>query len=159
MPDRAEPGRSDMQKSIASKCNNAAWALIEQPGLNSTDIAQLLMHAATARHHWHEIGNPGSVAHADLLFAWALARAGVAGASVVLAHEALSHFEDSGAIWEQAFANAAMAAACGADRDTDGFQRHYAKAEELGAELSGPDADYFHSAFKTLLEAAGGAAS
>lgn len=152
MTDRAEPSGSDRQRSVASDCNNAAWALIEQPSLDSTDIAQLLMLAATARHHWHEIGNPSNVAHADLLFAWALARAGVAGASALLADKALSYFEDSGAIWEQAFAHAAMAAACGADHDTDGFQRHHSKAEELGAELSGPDAVHFHAAFKTVLE-------
>ncbi len=159
MSDRAEPSGSDIQRSVASKCNDAAWALIEQPGLNSTDIAQLLMLAATARHHWHEIGNPSNVAHADLLFAWALARAGVAGASVVLADKALSYFGESGSIWEQAFAHAAMAAACGADRDAEGFQRHYSRAEELGAELSGPDADYFHAAFKTVSEVPGEATS
>lgn len=152
MSDQVGPGSSDIQRRVASKCNDAAWALIEQPGLNSTDIAQLLTLAATARHHWHEIGNPGNVAHADLLFAWALARAGVAGASALLADKALSHFEDGGATWEQAFAHAAMAAACSADRDRDGFQRHYSKAEELGAELSHQDAVCFHAAFKTVME-------
>lgn len=155
MSDRIEPSSSDTQRRVASKCNDAAWALIEQPGLTPTDIAQLLTLAATARHHWHEIGSPSNVAHADLLFAWALARAGVAGASALLADKALSHFENGGAAWEQAFAHASMAAACGAGHDPDGFQRHYSRAEELGAELSQQDSVYFHAAFKTVMEKPG----
>lgn len=152
MSDPVEPSSSDIRRSVASKCNDAAWALIEQTSLTSIDIAQLLTLAATARHHWHEIGNSSNVAHAELLFAWALARAGVAETSALLAGKALSHFENDGANWEQAFAHAAMAAACSAGRDTDGFQRHYSKAEELGAKLSQKDAVYFHAAFKTVLE-------
>lgn len=141
-----------MQRGIASKCNNEAWALIEQPCLDETEVTQLLTLAATARHHWHEVGDQGAIAHADLLFAWALARAGVAGAAVQLADKALSHFEDGGAIWERAFAHAAMAAACRANDDTDGYQRHCSRAEELGAQLSGADASYFHAAFDTVSE-------
>lgn len=159
MSDRVEPGSSDMQRRVASKCNNAAWALIEQPELDAPDIARLLTLAATARHHWREIGDPGNVAHAELLFAWALARAGVAGASVFLADKALTHFEDCGATWEQAFAHAAMAAACRAERDIDGFRSHCAKAEALGAALSPQEAEYFHAAFKTVVEKPGGVPS
>lgn len=155
MSDREGSSNPETQRQVASECNDAAWTLIERPDLNPKDIAQLLTLAATARHHWHEIGNAGNVAHADLLFAWALARAGVAGASVLLADKALSYFEEDGAIWEQAFAHAAMAAACRADRDTHGFQRHYSRAQELGAGLSRQDAVYFHAAFKTVPKESG----
>lgn len=155
MSDHTGPDNSDMQKRIASKCNNAAWALIEQPDLDAADIARLLTLAATARHHWHEIGDAGNGAHADLLFAWALARAGVAEAACLLADTALSHFENGGAKWEQAFAHAAMAAACRANRDRDGFQDHCARAEALGSELSPQEADYFLAAFKTVREKPG----
>ena len=150
MPDQSPPNRLDLQKQIASKCNNAAWNLIERPNLEPTDIVQLLTLAATARHQWHEVGTTKNAAHADLLFAWALARAGVSKASDLLARGALSHFEESGATWERAFAHAAMAAACKAGGDMDGFKNHRATAEQLGLELSGPDAKYFSAAFATL---------
>ena len=150
MPDQSPPSTLDLQKQIASKCNDAAWDLIEQPNLEPTDIAQLLTLSATARHHWYEVGTTKNVAHADLLFAWALARAGVSKAADLLARVAMSHFEKNGATWERAFAHAAMAAACQVDGDTDGFKRHRAKAEQLGAQLSGPDAKYFYAAFATL---------
>ncbi len=150
MPDQTPPSRLDLQKQIASKCNDAAWDLIEHPNLEPTDIAQLLTLSATARHHWHEVGTEANIAHADLLFAWALARAGVAKAADLLARGAMSHFEESGATWERAFAHAAMAAACKAGDDMDGFKTHRATAEQLGTQLSGPDAKYFNAAFATL---------
>ena len=150
MPNESPPSRLDLQKQIASKCNDAAWDLIEKTNLEPTDIAQLLTLSATARHHWSEVGTENNIAHADLLFAWALARAGVSEAADNLARTAMSHFEKSGAAWERAFAHAAVAAACQAGGDTEGFKRHYAKAEQLGAQLSGPDAKYFSAAFATL---------
>ena len=143
MPDQSPPSTLDLQKQIASKCNDAAWDLIEQPNLEPTL-------SATARHHWHEVGTPKNIAHADLLFAWALARAGVSKAAGPLARVAMSHFEKSGATWERAFAYAAVAAACQADGDTDGFKKQRTKAEQLGAQLSGADAKYFYAAFATL---------
>ena len=150
MSDQSPPCRLELQKKIASKCNDSAWDLIEQPNLEPEKIAQLLTLSATARHHWHEVGTKKNVAHADLLFAWALARAGVSKAADHLARVAMSHFENSGATWERAFAHAAMAAACKAGGDLDGFECHRAKAEQLGAQLSGPDAKYFNAAFATL---------
>ncbi|MEP3275579.1 MAG: hypothetical protein ABJN26_15600 [Stappiaceae bacterium] len=150
MPDQVQMSSSDIQKRVASKCNDAAWNLIEQPDAGPTEITHLLTLAATARHHWHEVGKPGNIAHADLLFAWALARAGVSKAAVLLASETVAYFEQNGATWERAFAHAAMAAACSADGNTDGFQKHYSLAEQLGAKLSEPDATYFHAAFKTV---------
>lgn len=150
MTNEAQPNRSEHFKKETSQCNNGAWALIERPSLGPEDTVQLLTLAATARHYWHAEGSPNNVAHADLLFAWALARAGVSEAAVVMADSVLSYFTDQGETWELAFAHAAKAAACAARGDRNGLMSHHAKAEELGGTLSGPDAAYFSAAFKTV---------
>ena len=150
LSDQPTPNPEVLQKRLASKCNDSAWSLIEKSNLNSNDITQLLTLSATARHHWHEVGTPSNIAHADLLFAWAMARAGVSGAAVHLANSVLSFFEENGADWERAFAYAAMAAACSADGDGNGLQWHYSSAEKIGAGLSESDQSYFLAAFKSV---------
>jgi len=150
MTNETQQSRSEYLKNEASQCNNGAWTLIEQPSLDSDGIVRLLTLAATARHYWHAEGSPNNVAHADLLFAWALARAGVSEAATVVADSALSYFADHGETWELAFAHAAKAAACAARGDIAGLKRHHAQAEELGGALSEPDAAYFSAAFKTV---------
>ncbi|MEM7445974.1 MAG: hypothetical protein AAF414_21820 [Pseudomonadota bacterium] len=150
MTAQSEASRSAYFKKEASQCNNDAWTLIEQPSLEPDDIVRLVTLAATARHYWHAEGTANNVAHADLLFAWALARAGASAASNVLADSVLSFFTEEGEAWELAFAQAAKAAACAANGDSDGHKIHYAKAEEVGGRLAGPDAQYFSAAFKTV---------
>jgi hypothetical protein len=145
------PGDRDIRRRIASRANDAAWALIERPQLDPAETAQLLTLAGTARHHWHEVGTPPNAALADLLFAWAMARAGAGAAALQLATEALGQIDAlAGAAWQQAFAHAAMAAACNATGDERGFAQHHAAAARLGATLSGEDATYFHAAFRTI---------
>lgn len=150
MSDQTPLGSPELHRNIAAKCNDMAWGYVEKANLQATEIAQLLTLAATARHHWHVIGQPGNIAHADLLFAWSLARAGISDASVLMAREALAYFQQNGAMWERAFAHAAMAAACCASHDASGLQEHASKAAELGAKLSGQDATYFQAAFMTI---------
>lgn len=150
MTNETYSNRSEHFKKEASRCNNGAWDLIERPSLDYDDIIQLLTLAATARHYWHREGSPNNIAHADLLFAWALARAGVSDAATVLADSALSYFTDDGEPWELAFAHAAKAAAYAAQGDLAGLEKHYAQAKGLGATLTGPDGSYFAAAFKTV---------
>ena len=85
MTNETQNSRSEYFKNEASTCNNGARTLIEQRSLDADGIVRLLTLAATARHHWHAEGSLRNVARADLLFAWALARAGVSEAATVLA--------------------------------------------------------------------------
>ncbi len=157
MSDQDPVDDQGFHKQIAASCNNAAWALVEKPVLDVTEVARLVTLAATASHHWNAIGTPSNIAHAGVLFAWAPARAGSGPAAVHVAGAALA-FSEAGdtAPWERAFAHAAMAAACHANDDTDGYRRHYAKAQELASQLSGDDAQYFQAAFRTVPIGPGG---
>ena len=146
----ADQDHPDFRKQDASDCNNAAWSLIEKADLQSGEITELLTLAATARHHWHAIGTPNHTAHADLLFAWAMARAGAGEAATDLAEKTLAVFDAAGAPWERAFAHAARAAAAEASGDRDAHETHHARAKALGETLEGPDATYFRAAFRTV---------
>lgn len=141
----------DHHRSIAARANNEAWGLLESD-LDQGGVARLLTLAATARHHWHEIGTPSQKAHADMLFGWALARA-ASPLSGPMTSEALAYFETGGATWEMAFAHAACAAAALVAEDAASHADHYAKAQALGAELTGDDAKYFRLAFRTVPSA------
>ena len=134
-------------KAVAAECNNAAWGLIEAPELSDAQVAQLVSLAATARLFWRKIGTENQIAHAELLFGWAMARAGSPAAqhSAELALDGLKN----GADWERAFAHAAMAAAK-AGYDPGAHAAHYATAEQLGATLAEGDAKYFAPAFATV---------
>ena len=150
MAEDQKMGVRDFHRITAAFCNNEAWSLLETPDLDATQTARLVTLAATARHHWHEVGTASNIAHADLLFGWALARAGASEAAMEAAHAALTYFNAEGSAWERAFAEAAMAAAFRASEDEEGFVRHYSQAKALGDELDEDDAGYFQAAFKTL---------
>ena len=137
----------DDHRQIAARSNNGAWDLIERDGLSAADQAELVGLAATARHHWRAVGGASQIAHAELLFAWALARAGAGAAAMVAGQRALDAFADA-ADWEKAFAHGAMAAALLAAGEDHGAQ--YRQAEALGKGLSGEDARYFQAAFRTV---------
>ena len=150
MTEDQKMGVSDFHRITAAFCNNEAWSLLETPDLDATQTVRLVTLAATARHHWHEVGTASNIAHADLLFGWALARAGAGDAAMDAARASLTHFNEEGSVWERAFAEAAMAAACRASGDEEGFAHHYAQARTLGDELDEDDAVYFQAAFNTL---------
>lgn len=153
MPDQTLDHNAEVHKRIAASCNDAAWVLIEKNEPGEAELAQLATLAATARYHWHKVGNPGNLAHADLLFAWALARNGAGKAALHLAAVALEHFKANDSLpWELAFAHAAMAAACQSNGELEGYRQHYAQAKDLGAQLSGKDAQYFIAAFRNIPE-------
>lgn len=142
---------SEMQKRIASRCNDAAWDLIEKPDLAATECLALVRFAATASHNWSEIGTPRNIAHADLLLAWALARAGAAAPAVDAGARALSFFtENQSKDWERAFAHAAMAASLHCAGDLDGHRRHYNEAQQLESTLAPGDLKLFQAAFRIV---------
>ncbi len=145
------PSNSEMLKRIASQCNNAAWDLIEKPDLTASERCALVRLAGAASHHWSEIGTAGNIAHADLLFAWALARAGAAAPSVDAAERALRYFtETPSKDWEKAFAHAAMAASLHCAGNPGGHRRHYSEAQELGSKLAPGDLKLFQAAFRNV---------
>lgn len=150
MTDHNETERTDWQKHVAAQCNNLAWGLVETAELTPDDQIKLLTLAATARHHWHGIGTENQIAHADLLFAWALARLGAADHALRLATETTTYFDAGGADWERACAHAALAAAYFAKGDAQALHQQLAHAQALGAELDEPDAGYFRAAFSTI---------
>jgi hypothetical protein len=140
-----------MQKRIASKCNNAAWDLIEKPDLDTSECSALVRLAGTASHHWSEIGTARNMAHADLLFAWALARAGAAAPATDAAERALRYFtENPFEDWENAFAHAAMAASLHCAGDQDGHRSHYNEAQQLEGKLARGDLKLFQAAFRNV---------
>ena len=150
MAEDQKMGVSDFHRITAAFCNNEAWSLLETPELDAAQTARLVTLAGAARHHWHEVGTASNVAHADLLFGWALARAGAGDAAREAARTALEFFNAEGSAWERAFAEAAVAAACRASGDDEGFARHYGQAEALGRELDEDDEMNFQAAFRTL---------
>lgn len=141
-------------KRVAANCNNEAWDILELDNPDLEQIARLVVCAGTAQFHWNTVGTENNKAHANLLLAWALARAGAGPVALQLARVTLSHFEKcSSADWEMAFAHAAVAAGSMASKDKEGFRRHYLKAEAIGKKLTGPEASHFNAAFRTLSAA------
>ena len=145
------PSGADMHKRIASRCNDAAWDLIEKPDLAASECLALVRFAGTACHHWSEIGIARNIAHADLLFAWALARAGAAAPAVDAAARALKYFtENETKDWERAFAHAAMAASLHCAGDQEGHRRYYNEAQQLEVTLAPGDLKLFEAAFRNV---------
>lgn len=141
-------------KSVAASSNNEAWDILELDNPDLEQVARLVACAGTAQFHWNTVGTENNKAHANLLLAWALARAGAGPVALQLAQLALSHFEEySSADWEMAFAHAAVAVASNANNDDEGFERHYVQAEAIGKKLDGPEASHFNAAFETLSTA------
>jgi hypothetical protein len=142
---------SEMQKRIASRCNDAAWDLIEKPDLAAGERLALVHFAGTASHHWCEIGTARNIAHADLLFSWALARAGAAAPAVDAGACALSFFtENESKDWERAFAHAARAASLHCAGDQEGHRRHYKEAQQIESTLAPGDLKLFQAAFRNV---------
>jgi hypothetical protein len=147
----ASPSAAELQKRIASRCNDAAWNLIEKPELEPAESLALVRLAGAAAHHWGEIGTEGNVAHASLLFSWALARAGAPALAVNEAGRALRYFtEKQSKDWERAFAHAAMAASLHGAGDLQGHQRHYNEAQQLESKLAPGDLKLFQAAFRNV---------
>lgn len=137
-------------KRCAASANNAAWDLLEDPG---SDPARTLQSAAAAREIWGRIGTRYQIAHADLLLAWAAARAGAPETSVALAGSALEILAaDSGTAFDKAIAHAAMAAALYASGDMRGFADQKAQALIAAERLEAADRKYFERPFRTLPE-------
>lgn len=142
---------SEMQKRIASRCNDAAWDLIEKPDLAADECLALVRFTGTASHHWLEIGTARNIAHADLLFSWALARAGAAAPAVDAGARALGFFTDNESKdWERAFAHAAMAASLHCAGDQEGHRRHYNEAQQIENTLAPGDLKLFQAAFRNV---------
>jgi hypothetical protein len=95
-----------------------------KPDLAIGECLALVRLAGTASHHWNAIGTPRNIVHADLLFSWALARAGAASPAVNAAGLALKYFtENQSKGSEMAFAHAAMAASLHCAGDQEGHRR------------------------------------
>jgi hypothetical protein len=147
----AAPQGSDAQKRIASQYNNAAWELIEKSNLSIDECVALVRLAGTAAYHWGVVGTAANIAHAHLLFAWALARAGAAVLAVDSAERALKYFtENQSKEWERAFAHAAMAASLHCAGDQEGHHQHYKEAQQLESKLAPGDLRLFQAAFRNV---------
>jgi len=147
----SSPSDSEMHDRIASRCNDAAWNLIEKPYLAASECLALVRFAGTASHHWNEIGTARNMAHADLLFSWALARAQAAPPAVDAGARALKYFtENESKDWERAFAHAAMAASLHCAGDPEGHRRHYDEAQQLGSTLAPDDLKLLQAAFRNV---------
>ena len=142
---------SDMQKQIASLCNNAAWDLIEKPDLTASECFDLLRLAGTASYLWSEIGTCHNIAHADLLFSLALSRAGAGALAVGAAERALKYFTESQSEdWERAFAHAAMAASHCCAGNEEGHLQYYKEAQLLENKLMSDELKIFQPAFRNI---------
>jgi hypothetical protein len=151
MSNHSESGAPSFHRRIAAHCNNSAWDLIERETLDAADCVALVRLAATAAHHWREIGTSDNVASAELLLAWALARAGAGLAAVDAASRAFKHFSKKNSEEPQmAFAQAAMAASLHSAGDQEGHRQHYVEAKQLGTNLPAEDMKHFEAAFRTI---------
>lgn len=138
-------------RRVAAQCNNAAWDLIEKSALDSHEIAELVRLASAASYHWRRVGASASAAHADLLFAWAMARAGAGPVALDAASRSLSYFmENQSEDWELAFAHAAMAMAFYCNGDSEGYKRHHQTAKDLADVLQPEEASIFLEAFRSI---------
>ncbi len=147
----SKPAEFELRKRIASRCNDAAWTLIEKAELSASECIALVRLAGTASYHWNEIGTASNIAHADLLFSWALARAGAAALAVDAADRALQYFtQNPSQDWERAFAHAAMAASFYCAGEKEQHRRHYNEALALEGKLASGDLKLFQAAFRNV---------
>jgi hypothetical protein len=134
MSDHSESGALSFHRRIAAHCNNSAWDLIEREILDAGDCVALVRLAATAAHHWREIGTSDNIANAELLLAWALARAGAGLAAVDAASRAFKHFSEKKSEQPQmAFSHAAMAVSLhsAGDRESAALRRGQATGNQF----------------------------
>jgi hypothetical protein len=155
MSDHSESGALAFHRRIAAHCNNSAWDLIERETLDAGDCVALVRLAATAAHHWREIGTSDNIANAELLLAWALASAGAGLAAVDAASRAFKHFSEKKSEQPQmAFSHAAMAVSLHSAGDREGHRQHYVEAKQLGTNLPTEDMKYFEAAFRSVPQPA-----
>jgi len=151
MSDASAPDTVAWQRRLAVQSNNAAWDLIEREQLDAGEVAELVRLAATASTHWKEVGNADNIASAELLFGWALARAGAGPAAVDAASRAFAHFSAKNSdVTAMAFPHAAMAISLLSAGDREGYRRHYLEARRIGDSLPAEDRRHFEAAFRTL---------
>jgi len=74
MSDHSESGALSFHRRIAAHCNNSAWDLIEREALDAGDCVALVRLAATAAHHWREIGTSDNVANGGAIAGATLVR-------------------------------------------------------------------------------------
>lgn len=145
------PAHVELWRQVASRCNDAAWTLIEKSELSENECIALVRLAGTASYHWNEIGTASNIAHADLLFSWALARAGAAAPAVDAAVRALQYFiHNPSHDWERAFAHAAMAAAFHCAGGKEQHRQHYNEAQRLEGKLAPGDLKLFQASFRNV---------
>ncbi|MEO0989598.1 MAG: hypothetical protein AAFX00_01465 [Pseudomonadota bacterium] len=138
-------------QAVADECHGMAWDLIEQIELSPEDTARLAQLASAALYHRKFFGRASGNAHATLLFAWAMARCGAGEVALQAGQQALEFFEGNlSKDWERAFAHAAMATACHAAVDVEGYMHHYQTAHRLMQRLRQDEAGNFMAAFRTV---------
>lgn len=121
----------EFQRSLAGRCNNAAWDLIERARSTKEDVEMLGL-AHTAAYHWNQIGSEIQKRRAKILVALAHGVLGHGVEARVLAGELVEDRDGRNDIpdWEEAQIEIVMAFATHAMSDFAGFvqARHAAEA-------------------------------
>lgn len=100
-----------------------------------------MLHAAhAAAWHWARVGTALNEARANLLLGMAHGLASDGTLALRYARLAFNYFnEHEAAVWEQAFAHAALAAAASAGGDGELHAEHHAEAARLGDTIVDPE--------------------
>ena len=128
------------QKSFASKANNRAWALAEQPSRTADEDEEMLQAAHASAHLWKGIGTPRNGALASMLLAHVYALLELPNpARHYLARLAGFYASESPEPWEAAFLHAISANVAHASGDGTTHREHYAAAEAAIRDLADPE--------------------
>jgi hypothetical protein len=122
---------------FAMEMNNRAWTLAETPGLTPAEEEEMLHAAHASVLHWSRVGTESHKARADMLLGQVHALLGDGAPALRYArrsHEYIaSHASPD---WEIAFSHAVLANAAHAAHEFSLYDREYALAKRLGAEIS-----------------------
>ena len=128
------------QRRLASRANNRAWSLSEQPSRTMAEEEEMLHAAHAAMYFWNIVGEEKNRAHAAQLLALVYAKLKQPEpASRYLTRSEPVLLSGRAEPWERALAHAVAANVAEAKGDRIAHRQHYREATEQIAALSDPE--------------------
>jgi hypothetical protein len=145
------------QKCLASKANNRAWALAEQPSRTSDDDEEMLQAAHASAHLWKSIGSVRNDALASMLLAHVYALLKLPNpARHYLARSTAFYVSEPPEPWEAAFLHVIGANVAHATGDAISHRARYVLADTAIRDLANPeDRRILQSSFDVIAKPTG----
>lgn len=125
---------------FAVECNNAAWAIADQPTRTSAETDHMLHAAHAAAWHWGQVGTAVNTARAELLLGHAHALAGHGDLARRYAQSSFDYVSSHDSPdWERAMVHAVLANAAHAAGDTALHRSCLRDAQRLTREIADAD--------------------